>query len=133
MAREVFFPNPDSKPSGYSPATRVGNTIFVSGQVALDGDGELVGAGDCGAQAVQCLSNVGVALEAAGGAWDDAVKVTTFLVDVADYDAYAAARLATFPENGPASSTVIIAALVKPEFLIEIEAVAVLGGPSGSA
>jgi enamine deaminase RidA (YjgF/YER057c/UK114 family) len=128
MAREVFFPNPESRPSGYSPATRVGDTIFVSGQVALDGDGKLVGAGDCGAQAAQCLRNVGVALEAAGGAWDDVVKVTTFLVEVADYDAYAAARLAMFPENGPASSTVVIAALVKPEFLIEIEAVAVLGG-----
>jgi reactive intermediate/imine deaminase len=132
MAREVFFPNADSKPSGYSPATRVGNTIFVSGQVALDSDGKLVGAGDCGAQAAQCLSNVGAALEGAGGAWDDVVKLTTFLVDVADYDSYAAVRLAMFPEKGPASSTVIIAALIKPEFLIEIEAVAVLVGASGS-
>jgi enamine deaminase RidA (YjgF/YER057c/UK114 family) len=127
MARQVFFPNPNGKPSGYSPAARVGNTIFVSGQVALDSDGNLVGPGDCGAQAVQCLRNVGAALEAAGGQRDDLVKVSTFLVDVADYDAYASARLAMFPENGPASATVIIAALVKPEFLIEIEAVAIVG------
>jgi enamine deaminase RidA (YjgF/YER057c/UK114 family) len=75
---------------------------------------------------------VDAALEAAGGAWDDVVKLTTFLVDVADYDSYAAVRLAMFPEKGPASSTVIIAALIKPEFLIEIEAVAVLVGASGS-
>lgn len=126
MVRQTFFPNPTSRPSGYSPATRVGNTVFVSGQVALDDSGQLVGPGDCGAQAEQCLRNVGAALAAAGAEWSDVVKVTTFLVNVADYDAYAGARLAMFPDNGPASSTVIIAALVKPEFLIEIEAVAVI-------
>ncbi len=133
MIRQVFFPNPDSKPSGCSPAIRVGNTVSVSGQVVLDDSGWLVGPGDCGAQVEQCLRNVGTAFEATGESWDEVVKMTTFLVNVSDYDAYAGACHKMFPENGPASSTVIIAPLVKPEFLIEIEAVAMLDGSSGSA
>lgn len=126
MARQVFSPDPSGGPSGFSPAAGVGGTVFVSGQVALDGAGNLVGEGDCGAQAEQCLRNIGAALEVAGAAWDDVVKLTTFLVDASDYQAYADARLRMFPAGGPASSTVIAAALVRPEFLIEIEAVAIV-------
>ena len=98
----------------------------MSGQVALDGEGNLVGEGGCGAQAEQCLRNIGAVLEIAGAAWEDVVKLTTFLVNASDYQAYADARLRMFPSGGPASSTVIVAALVKPEFLIEIEAVAIV-------
>ena len=54
-------------------------------------------------------------------------KITCFLVNVADYGAYAAVRLRLFPENGPASSTVVVKELVKPEYLVEIEAIAVVG------
>ena len=127
MPRETFFPNPDNKPSGFSPATRVGNLVFSSGQVGVDAGGNLVGRGDCGAQAEQCLRNVEAALAAAGATMDDVTKITTFLVNSEDYPAYAAVRLKTFPENGPASSTVMIKALVSPDFLIEIEAIAVTG------
>ena len=126
MARQIFSPDPSGGPSGYSPAAGVGGTVFVSGQVALDGEGNLVGEGGCGAQAEQCLRNIGAVLEIAGAAWEDVVKLTTFLVNASDYQAYADARLRMFPSGGPASSTVIVAALVKPEFLIEIEAVAIV-------
>ena len=127
MAREVFFPYPNNKPSGFSPATRVGNIVFVSGQVAADANGALVGPGDAAAQAEQCFANVGAALEAAGATWNDAVKITCYLVNADDYPAYAAARLAMFPQGGPASSTVVVEALIRPELLIEIEAYAVIG------
>lgn len=126
MAREVFFPYPNNKPVGFSPATRVGNHIFVSGQVAADENGELVGIGDAGAQAAQCFSNVEAALTAAGASWDDVTKITCFLVNADDYSAYAEVRNGIFPENGPASSTVIVTALVRPEMLVEIEAFAVV-------
>ena len=126
MAREVFFPNPDNKPSGFSPAARVGGMVFVSGQVSVDGEGEPVGVGDVGAQSARCFGNVEAALVAAGAGWDDVVKITCFLVEGADYAAYAAARLAIFPEGGPASSTVFVAGLVRPEYLVEIEAIAVV-------
>ena len=124
MARETYFPNPQNKPQGYSPATKVENMVFVSGQVSVDGD--LVGEGDCGAQSEQCFKNVGAGLAAAGATWEDVTKITAFLVNVDEYPAYAAARLRRFPENGPASSSVIVKALVSPSFLVEIEAIAVL-------
>jgi enamine deaminase RidA (YjgF/YER057c/UK114 family) len=126
MARETHFPNPQNKPQGYSPATKLGNIVFVSGQVSIDGDGNLVGEGDCGAQSEQCFKNVGAGLAAAGATWEDVTKITAFLVNVDEYPAYAAARLRRFPENGPASSSVIVKALVSPSFLVEIEAIAVL-------
>ena len=126
MARQSFFPNPDNKPQGFSPATRVGNTIFVSGQVSVDASGNLVGEGDCGAQSEQVFRNVEAALTAAGGALDDVTKITAFIVNPEDYAAYAAVRLRQFPENGPASSSVFIKGLVSHKFLIEIEAIAVV-------
>ncbi|MQF70354.1 RidA family protein [SAR202 cluster bacterium AD-804-J14_MRT_500m] len=125
MTRKTFFPDTLSKPSGFSPATRVGNIVFVSGQVGVDGNGIIAGA-DCGAQAEKCLSNIATALKDAGAELSDVAKITTFLVNMDDYSAYAAVRLKWFPSDGPASSTVGVNALVRPEFLIEIEAVAVL-------
>ena len=126
MPRQTFFPNPDNKPRGFSPATRVGNTVFTSGQVSVDARGTLVGEADCGAQAEQCFNNVEAALKAAGASMNDVTKITAFLVDAGDYQAYAATRLRRFPEDGPASSTVIIKALVSPQYLVEIEATAVI-------
>jgi enamine deaminase RidA (YjgF/YER057c/UK114 family) len=126
MSRQVFFPYPNNKPSGFSTATRVGNMVFVSGQVAADENGNLVGKGDARAQADQCFRNVAAALEAAGATLDDLTKITCFLVKLEDYPAYAAARLAVFPENGPASSTVMNTHLVSPDYLVEVEAIAVV-------
>lgn len=124
MPRQAFFPDPRSKPIGFSPSTRSGNLVFVSGQVAAGVGGTLVGKGDCGAQTEQCFKNIAAALRAAGASMDDVTKITCFLVNADDYPAYAAARQRVFPEDGPASSTVIIKALVSPDFLVEIEATA---------
>lgn len=126
MAREVFFPYPNNKPVGFSPAAKVGNQIFVAGQVAADENGEMVGIGDARAQSAQCFKNVEAALNAAGAGWDDVTKITCFLVNADDYAAYAEVRNGIFPENGPASSTVIVTALVRPEMLVEVEAYAVV-------
>lgn len=126
MAREVFFPNPDNKPVGFSPAARVGNQVFVAGQVATDANGDMVGIGDAGAQSAQCFKNIEAALKAAGASWDDVTKITCFMVNADDYAAYAEVRNGIFPENGPASSTVFVKALVRPEMLVEVEAYAVV-------
>ena len=126
MAREVFFPYPNNKPVGFSPVAKVGNQIFVAGQVATNENGELVGIGDAKAQSEQCFKNVEAALTAAGASWDDVTKITCFLVNADDYAAYAEVRNGIFPENGPASSTVIVTALVRPEMLVEVEAFAVI-------
>ncbi len=128
MPRRSFFPNPDNKPSGFSPAVRAGNLVFVSGQVSVDAEGNLVGEGDAYAQAVQCLSNVEAALRAAGATRADVTKITAFLINSEDYAGYAKARLEFFEgDPGPASSTVFIKGLVSPSYLIEIEAFAVVG------
>ena len=127
MARKSIFPNPDNKPKGFSPATRAGNTVYVSGQVAADAQGNVVGKGDARAQTEQCFKNIEAALTAAGASMDDLTKITCFLVSGDDYAAYASVRLSLFPENGPASSTVMISALVSADYLVEIEAIAVVG------
>ena len=81
MPRRSYFPNPNNKPAGYSPATRAGNLVFVSGQVGVDADGNLVGEGDCGAQSRQCFANVEAALAAAGATMSDVTKITAFLIN----------------------------------------------------
>ena len=125
MPRRSLFPNPDNKPEGFSPVTRVGNLVFVSGQVSVDASGNLVGEGDCEAQAEQTLNNVEAALKAAGVTMSDVAKITAFLINDDDYPAYASVRSKRFLKPGPASSTVFVKGLVNPKFLIEIEAIAV--------
>ena len=128
MTRQVFFPDPNRKPSGFSPATKIKNAVFVSGQVPVDSSGDLVGEGDCQIQAIQCFENIEAALQSAGASMDAVTKITAFIVRPADYPDYAQVRLSKFPENGPASSSVFISGLVDPKFLIEIEAIAIVGG-----
>ena len=107
----------------FSPGVRVGDFLFVSGQVAQDGDGNTVGVGDCEAQTRQVMTRIRTIVEAAGATMQDVVKITTFLVNLDDYPAFSRVRSETFPSSPPASSTVVVAALVRPEFLVEVEAV----------
>ncbi|MGW2366255.1 RidA family protein [Streptomyces sp. NPDC001667] len=113
-------------PDGVAPAT--GYTHVVSGQVALDERGELVGAGDAGAQARQVFENLRRCLGAAGATFDDVVKLTYFVTDVAHLPAVRVAR-DEFIDTGrpPASSAVQVAALFRPELLLEVEAFAIVG------
>ncbi len=126
MPRETFISHINNAPSGFSPCAKAGNLVFTAGQVSVDSQGNLVGEGDAKEQARQCFKNIKDALEVAGASMSDIVKVTTFLVNVEYYNDYAEIRLGLFPSKGPASSTVIIKELVRPEFLIEIEAIAVI-------
>ena len=112
--------------SHYTDAVRAGNLLFISGCVALDSDGELVGEGDAVAQARQVFENIGLCLSAVGASFADVVKVTTFLTDIADRALINPVRQEFFGEARPASTLVEVSALVVPEFLIEVEAVAVI-------
>mgnify|MGYP001182638455 FL=1 len=127
MSRNTYFPNENNKPIGFSPAAGVGSLIFVSGQVSVDADGDIVGDGDCGIQSQQCFLNIEKSLIAAGATMVDVVKITAFIVRPDDYTDYGEIRRSWFPNDGPASSSVFISGLVDPKFLIEIEAVAVIG------
>jgi enamine deaminase RidA (YjgF/YER057c/UK114 family) len=103
--------------------------VFTAGQIAVDASGAVVGAGDLGAQTAQAMRNLGVALAAAGATFADVVKITTYVVNYhPDNRAVIGKARAPFFEGDkrPASTLVGVAALAMPEWLIEIEAVAVL-------
>ena len=121
-------------PDGVAPAAQythvvlgTGRFVAVSGQLALDEDGRLVGDGDAAAQARQVFENLRRCLAAAGATFDDVVKLTFFVTDMAHMSAIRAARAEHIPDDRlPAASAVQVAALVRPEFLMEIEAFAVV-------
>src|SRR3954469_4614516 len=104
--------------------------VHTAGQVSIDDNGALVGAGDLAAQTTQAMRNVGLALAAAGATFADVVKITTFVVNYApEHRAIIAKARAPFFAGGepPASTLLGVSALAVPGWLIEIEAVAVVG------
>ena len=126
MSRITYYPDPNNKPSGFSPGVLAGKLVFISGQVSLDAEGNLVGEGDCKEQSKQCFQNIESIVICSGGSLDDIVKITSFMVNSKNYADYAEVRQNLFPDDGPASSTVFINGLVDDRFLIEIEAVAII-------
>lgn len=121
--RKPIVPPGLSANPAFSPGVQVGDLLYVSGQVAQDGEGNTVGIGDAGAQTRQIMSRIQTIVEAAGATMQDVVKITTFIVNIDDYPAFSQVRSETFPTEPPASSTVVVAGLVRPEFLVEVEAV----------
>jgi enamine deaminase RidA (YjgF/YER057c/UK114 family) len=105
--------------------------VFVAGQVAEDGEGNLVGPGDLAAQARQAFANVGRALAAAGARPDDVAKITIFVVGFRHehLPAIEAGRAALFEEHKPVDALIGVETLAHPGCLIEIEAIAVVDDP----
>ena len=103
-----------------------GRTVYVSGQVSLDADGNVVGEGDIKLQTETVLELVKTVVGEAGGGMEDIVKVTVFITDMGLYDEIHEVRRRYFEEPYPASSMVEVSALIDPRLLIEIEAVAVI-------
>jgi len=128
MAKTVINPSTLAKPTGYSYAIKKSGTpVFISGQVALDAEGKLVGENDAAAQTEQVFRNLQAVVEACGGSLDDIVKITIFVTDPSYRPAVAAARLKYFKEGQwPASTYLVVAALAVPQMLVEVEAVAVI-------
>ena len=129
----VRFMNPSglAKSPRYSHVAEVtrGKLVFVSGQVAQDAGGNPVGAGDMKVQSKQVFENLKVALAAAGATEKDVVKLTSYVVDIAkNIDAYREARQDAWGNVPvpPTSTTVGVPALVRPEYLLEVEAIAVV-------
>jgi aminoacrylate peracid reductase len=126
MAGQPVIPKGSAPPlAPYSPGYRAGNMVFTSGILALDDQGKLVGAGDCAAQTRQVLSQIRSTLEAAGATLADVAFNQIFLADLKDYAAMNTVYKEFFPGNYPARYC-IRADLVKPEFLVEIAATAVI-------
>ena len=112
----------------YSHGVKVGNLLFVAGQVALDEELRLIGAGDVEAQARQVWTNIKKVVEAAGGKVTDVVRVTTFVLDVNSFDAIHKVRQEFFPDGRyPTATGVQVVKLGLPGLLLETEAFAVIG------
>ncbi len=111
----------------YSNCVRVssGPLLFVSGQVALDERGRVVGKDSAAEQAEQVLRNIERLLAAHGSSMDDVVKVTVYVTDIKYLDEIAPARMKYFAKDGPASVIVEVAHLALPDLKVEIDAVAV--------
>ncbi|TQF02335.1 RidA family protein [Kitasatospora acidiphila] len=121
--------------NGYSHVSwGTGRVVAVSGQLALDESGALVGPGDPDAQAGQVFENIRRALAAAGAEFTDVIKLNFYITDTAYLPALRAARDAVIDTaNPPASSAVVVAGLIRPEFLVEVDALAVLPLPAPEA
>jgi len=116
-------------PPIYAQAVKVtgGETIlYLAGQVAYDHNGNAAHAGDFKAQARAALQAVKAQVEAGGGTMANIIKVNTYLTDIRHRAEYAAIREEFFGKKMPASTLVAVSALAQPEFLIEIEAIAVI-------
>lgn len=124
----LYNPRTLPSPPGYSQVVVAsgGELIVIAGQVALDATGAVVGAGDFAAQAEQVFRNVVAALEAADATTADLIKLTTFVTDMSQLPAFRAARDRILGVARPPASTLVqVSALFRPEFLIEVEALAV--------
>jgi reactive intermediate/imine deaminase len=110
----------------YSHAVRVGDLVFVAGQVAQDAAGEIVGVGDVRAQTEQVFENLRLVLEAAGSGLDRVAKVTVFTTSLEYRPIIHEVRSRIFGEAGhlPASTLAVVTSLANPDWLVEIEAVA---------
>jgi 2-iminobutanoate/2-iminopropanoate deaminase len=111
--------------SHFTHVVRAGRLVFVSGCVATDGDGRLVGGSDIVAQTRQVHENIKRCLTAAGATFADICKVTVFLRNIGDREKVNTVRKEYFGAARPASTLVEISRLVRDEYLIEIEATAV--------
>lgn len=131
MEKKFINPPTIATPRGYTHIVTAsgGKMVFISGQVAFNVKGELVGKGDLRAQATQTYENLKAALAAAGATTADVVKMNTYVVNFtpADLPVIREVRAQFFPhENMPASTLVGVQALAFEGFLIEIEAIAMV-------
>jgi enamine deaminase RidA (YjgF/YER057c/UK114 family) len=132
MAERRFVNPPTVKALGaYSHAVRItgGTAVYVSGQIAVDENGQIVGAGDLAAQTVQVFENLKHALQAAGATYRDVVKFNTYVVNLKPEQRALIADIRmryVDPIRLPASTLVGVSALVMEGLLIELEAVAVI-------
>lgn len=129
---ELSTPPTLSQPAGYShvasvaPGSRI---VWTSGQVPIAADGTPAPAGDWEAQTRQVMHNVGAALAAGGATWSDVFKLTIYVVDTSALAIVRAVRDEFVDTaNPPTSSLVQVAGLIRPDLLIEIEAVAAVAG-----
>jgi reactive intermediate/imine deaminase len=127
MEKTVINTPKVATPAGaYSHALKVGNLLFISGQVGQDSEGNLVSKGDMAAQARHAMKNITALLEAAGATWENVIKINNYITDMSQIGTVGQVRREFIKEPFPTSTSVEVKSLARPDFLIEIEAIAVL-------
>lgn len=119
-----------TKKINISAGAKLGDTVYLSGICSLDDAGSVVAKDDVYGQSKRTFANIEEALASAGATMADVVKITTYLTDISTYADFAKARTEAFPGGVPASTAVATPALVMPELLVEVEAMAVIGSGS---
>tara|TARA_R110000787_G_scaffold18395_6_gene56445 strand:+ start:72 stop:464 length:393 start_codon:yes stop_codon:yes gene_type:complete len=130
MPKRVLKPAGVNAKGSYSPGWEVSNgrMIHISGQIPWDENNQTVCKGDVAGQTRQVFANIEKILADAGATLDDVIKITVFAADIRYRDEINRVRSETFREPYPASTQVAVAALVDPEWMVEIEAVAFVEG-----
>ena len=109
---------------GYCRAVRIGNVVEVAGTVATGDDGQVVGAGDIGAQAHYIFTKIEKALHEAGATMADVVRTRMFVTDISQWEAVGRAHGEFFRDVRPVATMVEVTALIDPAYLVEIEVTA---------
>lgn len=112
--------------AGYSRAVRLGNVVHVSGTTATDEHGNLVGAGDPYTQTMYIIQKIERALKQAGATLQDVVRTRIYVTDISRWEMVARAHGEFFDDIRPANTLVEVSALVGPEYLVEMEAEAII-------
>jgi enamine deaminase RidA (YjgF/YER057c/UK114 family) len=128
MPNQYLNPDTMSKPRGYTHVVKTGNTVYIAGQVSVGPDGNVVGKGDSEAQVRQIWRNIEAAVKAAGGAGlQNVVKTTTYITSINHAGGVRKVRDELFSTiNPPTSTLLVISELASPDFMVEIEAIAVV-------
>ncbi len=126
MAHEILELRSVHATDGYSHVAKDGKTLHISGQVSRDIQGNLVGQGDIKAQTRQVLTNLQNILDEVGGSLNNVAKLTTILTHHSYRETFRKIRPEFFKDPLPANTLFVVESLASPDFLIEIEAIAVL-------
>jgi 2-iminobutanoate/2-iminopropanoate deaminase len=127
-SQEYINPDVLSRSRGYSQVVKAGNTVYIAGQVSAGTDGNAIGKGDPEAQVRQIWRNIEAAVKGAGGTLENVVKTTTYVTNIQYAAAVRKVREEVFQSLKPPTSTLlVVAGLASPDYMVEIEAIAVIG------
>jgi len=127
MPSQHINPEALSRSRGYSQVVKFGNTVYIAGQISAGPDGTVVGKGDPESQARQVWRNIEAAVKAAGGTLQNVVKTTTYVTNIQYAAAVRKVREELFQSSNPPTSTLlVVAGLASPDYMVEIEAIAVV-------
>ena len=125
---QYLKPSTMSQPRDYTQVVKVDNTVYIAGQVSTTTDGTVVGVGDAEAQVRQVWHNVESAVTSVGGTLQNIVKTTTYVTKIDYAPAVRKVREELFRGSNPPTSTLLVVSeLANPDFMIEIESIAVVG------